>query len=107
MTFVIRPAARQDMLRHFRYLLEQDAPGAAVRFMESVDATVSKLAHQPRIGSPKKLKNPRLKGLRRWPVDGFEVIGIYYLLTDDVLRVIRVLHGKRDIARILDEQMEV
>lgn len=106
MKFVIRPSARQDILRQFLYLLDHDAPEAAKRFLEAADATISKLACQPHIGTPKKLKNPRLKGLRRWPVDGFEVIGIYYLLVEDVMRVIRVLHGKRDIDRVLNEQTE-
>ena len=106
MKFVIRPAARQDILKQFLYLLEKDASAAAARFLAAVETTISKLSQQPTIGAPKKFKNPRLQGLRRWPVDGFEVVGIYYLLAEDVLRVIRVLHGKRHIERILGEQTE-
>lgn len=103
MKFVIRPTAKRDILRQFLFLLENDAPETAERFIEAVDRAVSQLTRQPRIGAPKKTKNPRLAGLRRWPVNGFDDIGIYYLLTKDVLRIVRILHGKRDVDRIIDK----
>ena len=40
----------------------------------------------------------------RWPVAGFEAIRIYYLLDKDTIRVIRILHGKRDVKRILERE---
>ena len=43
-----------------------------------------------------------MKGLRSWPVKGFAVIRIYYLASEDEVRVIRVLHGKRDVGRLLE-----
>jgi len=43
-----------------------------------------------------------LQNLRSWPVAGFEVIRIYYLVDHEVIHVIRVLHGKRDLKSILD-----
>lgn len=106
MKYVVRSIARQDILRQFLYLLDQDAAKVAHRFLEAVETTLAKLTHHPRIGTPKKLKDPRLKGLRRWPVQGFEIIEIYYLLAEDCLKVIRVLHSKRDIARIFNEKIE-
>jgi hypothetical protein len=50
------------------------------------------------------VRNPALRGLRSWPVKGFDEFRIYYLLRQDMFAVIRVLHGKRDIATILDKQ---
>jgi len=38
-------------------------------------------------------------------VTGFEAIRIYYLLDEDTLRVIRILHGKRDVKRILNGEV--
>jgi len=41
---VIRPRAQDDILRQFRwYLVEQDAPDAAFRFVEAVEASVEQL----------------------------------------------------------------
>jgi toxin ParE1/3/4 len=101
MKSVVRPAARRDILDQFLYLIEQNVPHAAERFIDAVDETIAKLAKRPRIGAPRHLKNPRLRGLRSWPVSGFEAVRIYYLASEDILRVVRVLHGKRDIDRLL------
>jgi toxin ParE1/3/4 len=58
----------------------------------------------PRMGAPKVLKNRSLAGLRSFPVSGFEEIRVYYRIHEDTLRVIRVLHGKRDVRRILEKE---
>ncbi len=53
-------------------------------------------------GERRGVGNPLLAGLRTWPVKGFEDIRIYYLVQGDVLRVIRILHGRRDVGTILE-----
>lgn len=58
------------------------------------------------MGAPKQLRNRRLAGLRSWPVSAFEKIRIYYLVEDGILRIVRVLHGNRDIARILENEID-
>jgi plasmid stabilization system protein ParE len=41
---VIRPRARDDIIRQFRwYLVERDAPDAALRFVEAVEEAVEQL----------------------------------------------------------------
>jgi plasmid stabilization system protein ParE len=44
------------------------------------------------------------RNLRSWPVAGFEALRIFYLRDDDALHVVRVLHGKRDLKRILERE---
>jgi plasmid stabilization system protein ParE len=53
------------------------------------------------VGPKYSSSNPRLQDLRSWPVVGFEAIRIYYALDEDSMHIIRVLHGKRDLKRIL------
>ena len=48
--------------------------------------------------------NPRIQNLRSWPVAGFEAIRIYYALEADAMHIIRILHGKRDVRRILGNE---
>ena len=48
------------------------------------------------------LNNVRLAGLRSWPVKGFSDIRIYYLASEKLVRIVRVLHGKRDIPFMLE-----
>src|SRR5947207_1034326 len=54
------------------------------------------------VGSPTALQNPRLRGLRSWPVPGFEAVRLYYLETEDTIRIVRVLHGMQDVGTILE-----
>jgi plasmid stabilization system protein ParE len=68
MKSVIRPAARKDILDQFLYLIDQNMPHVAERFVDAVDETIAKLTKRPRIGAPKHLKDPLLQGLRVWPV---------------------------------------
>ena len=73
MKHTIRPAARDDILRQFHYyLVNQDRPEVANRFVEAVDRTVEKILRTPNAGAPKQLSNLSLAGLRSWPVDEFE-----------------------------------
>lgn len=103
MIAVIRPQARDDLIRQFRwYLVERDAPDAAFRFVDAVESSIEALIRMPDMGAPKPLKNPALSGLRSWPVKGFDEILIFYLVEGETLRVVRVLHGRRDVNRILE-----
>ena len=100
-----RQAARDDVVRQFRYyLVTQNLPDVAVRFRTAVRQTVQSLQQHPLVGARYRSSNPRLQTLRTWPVAGFEAIRIYYLLDEDTLRVIRILHGKRDVKRILERE---
>lgn len=56
------------------------------------------------MGTPKRLPGRAFSGLRSWHVRGFKEIRIFYLVSGDELRIVRVLHGKRDIERILSEE---
>jgi toxin ParE1/3/4 len=78
---VIRPHARDDIVRQFRwYLVNQDVPDAGFRFLDAVEASVEQLLRMPGMGAPKPLRNPALAGLRVWPVQGFEDMRIFYLV---------------------------
>jgi toxin ParE1/3/4 len=102
---VISPRARDDIIRQFRwYLVNQDAADAAYRFLDAVEESVRQLLSMPQMGTPRTLKNRDLEGLRAWPVKGFEEIYIFYLTDGETVRVIRVLHGRRDLERILRQE---
>jgi len=97
-----REAASDDVIRQFRYyLVDRNLPKVALRFRDAVRRTVESLRQHPLIGARYRSSNRQLPNLRSWPVAGFEVIRIFYLLENDALHVIRVLHGKRDLQRIL------
>ena len=103
MKLVYRRAASDDVVRQFRYyLVDQNLPEIALRFRDAVRHTVESLREHPRVGARYRSRKPGLQELRSWPVAGFEAIRIYYLAESDAIQVIRVLHGKRDVKRILE-----
>ena len=108
MNVTIRMLAREDILRQYEWYLTQAGDEIAQRFLDAVEAAVNLLRRSPDIGSPRAFRNPRLAGLRSWPIPGFAAVRIYYIHAGEGLRVIPLLHGKRDVQSLLeaDEQSE-
>jgi len=103
----ISDAARDDILRQYRYLLtERESSAAAERFLTSVQKAIRQIRKSPSIGSPRFFNNAKLAGLRASAVEGFPAIRVYYLLSGDTIRIIRVLHGKRDVGRVLENDAD-
>jgi len=72
--------------------------------LDAVRRTVESLREHPFVGPRYASSSPQLENLRSWPVAGFEAIRIYYLLDEDAIHIIRILHGKRDVKRMLDRE---
>ncbi len=72
--------------------------------MDAVEKTVQQLSLMPEIGAPRETRNPALKGLRVCPVKDFEDFLIFYLANGDNVRIIRILHGRRDLDGILKKE---
>lgn len=103
MTITLLPRAEADLVRQFRYyLLDRESPRTALRFREAVIKGLNQLKQHPRMGS--LLHGPSLK-FRSWPVKGFEAVRIYYLESPATIRIIRILHGSRDVRQILDHEV--
>jgi plasmid stabilization system protein ParE len=83
-------------------LVERNSAEVALRFLDSVEEAVRVISRNPAAGSPRSFAN--LPGLRSWPVPWFEDIRVYYVHTAGVLRIVRVLHGSRDLGRILKKE---
>lgn len=73
----------------------------AFRFREALMESVGQLKRHPGLGA---LFQGSIPLLRSWPVKGFEMIRIYYVVVSGSLRVVRVLHGKRNVRRILKQE---
>ncbi|BAY12273.1 plasmid stabilization system [Calothrix sp. NIES-2098] len=52
-----------------------------------------------------KVQNPRLKGLRKWVVKDFKKYLIFYLQADENIQIVRILYARRDIERILEQEL--
>lgn len=97
-----RPRAWEDIQESAEYLADEASVEIAERFLDAVVELAQRLAGRPQIGAPCLFNNPQLRGVRRLPVIGFEKWLVFYQAPDGAVEVIRVLHGARDIASILN-----
>ena len=94
MKLFIQAAAEQDILGQVEWYAEKGL------VLDAIDALLA----MPSAAPPRPTGNPRLAGLRAWPVKDFDEFWVYYLVHDELLTVMRVLHDKRDVAGILSDQ---
>jgi plasmid stabilization system protein ParE len=52
------------------------------------------------MGARREFRDPKLAGMRAWPITRFPKYLIFYLPTKRGIRVLRVIHGARDMRRI-------
>ena len=93
--FVLTPAAEGDLLKIIEYL-EGDNPNAVLKVVDALDQAMQRLAENSAIGHVR----PDLTNgdVRFWPV--FKYLVVYRPATKP-LEIVRVLHGRRDIERLL------
>ena len=89
------------MLNQVKYLLRQATPAIATRFRIQVEVAADEIANRPAIGTPAVTFTAANSEVRSWPVPKFPAIRLYYTQQTDSIRVLRVLHGKRNVARII------
>lgn len=102
---VIRPLAYQELDDQAEYLAHSSR-SAARRLLEAAEETFQKLAALPELGSPCEFENPRLQGMRCWPIKGFKNHLIFYRLLEGGIEILHVLHGARDIGSLLERESQ-
>jgi toxin ParE1/3/4 len=98
----VLPAADRDLDDQAAHLAAEASLETALRFYDAACATFAKIANMPGIGERWQSANPRLTDLRVWRVEGFEKHLIFYGPVADGIDIIRVVHGARDIDRVLE-----
>ena len=98
---VVERAAEEDLFVAVDYYVRQGTPATARRFVTAAQETFARLAETPDIGPRYQTTHPRLQHLHVWRVRGFDRYLIFYHATEPTLFIERVLHGARDIERIL------
>ncbi|MCP9496851.1 MAG: type II toxin-antitoxin system RelE/ParE family toxin [Pyrinomonadaceae bacterium MAG19_C2-C3] len=100
----VLPAADSDIDECFYYYEERSGLETAFRFVDAIQESFERLLQMPHIGSPREFRLSRLRNIRMWTVKGFEDYLIFYRPTDDGITVLRVLHGRRDIEEIFNDE---
>ena len=73
-----------------------------LRFLDAIEQTWATLREFPLSGRECIWLDERLAGVRRAMVSSpFGIYLVFYRVSDNVVEVVRVLHGSRDVASIL------
>ena len=99
---VVSPLARSDIAQYASYI-GADSPASADRFIVRARETMASLLGSPRKGRLRDVAWRGLRTLRTWPVDGFPNHLILYTTGARALRILRVVHGARDLGLVLRE----
>lgn len=98
-----KPQVIHDLLKLATYIAE-DNLDISDRFLAAAE-TFKQLAKTPEMGKICQFAHPKLVNVRQQGIKGFKNYLVFYRLVDAKVEIIRVIHGARDIAAILDEDL--
>jgi toxin ParE1/3/4 len=103
---VYRRFVPDDLNAIVDYIRQRD-PKSAARFIDGFQSIRSDLRKHPGRGSPKYFKDAELDGLhfRSWSIPRFKDYLVLYHHNDEAVVVYGVVHGARDIERLLKERL--
>jgi toxin ParE1/3/4 len=100
---IISPDARQDQIEILDYLAQEAGVDIAEKVFQAMEKAFGDLLVMPGLGvSP--LFGAQFPNLRMWPVPKYRKYLIFYRATEINLEIVRILHGARDIERILGDR---
>jgi toxin ParE1/3/4 len=94
MAYWISAKARRDLLKIWRYIAD-DNDSAADRFLELLQTNFEMLGTNPKAG---RSRDEVCKGYRSFPVGNYN---IFYRVGRPGVRIIRVIHGRRNLPDVL------
>jgi toxin ParE1/3/4 len=91
-----RAIAKRDLVEEYVHLAERADVETAERFLANAGETFTDLSRNPGMGAPLSRRSPKLAGLRKSRVSGFEKFLIFYPPSPDGVSIVRVLHAAQD-----------
>ena len=98
----IRAPARRDLTAYANWLRTEVDIETSQRFATKAAETFLKLAINPRLAPSAPSQNIRLSDVRKWRVESFPKMLIFYAPISGGVRIIRVLHSAQDWWALLD-----
>ena len=91
-----KPQAERDIEECFVYIGE-DNLDIAVHFLVAVEDSIEFISKNPFIGKSCEFKDSKIKNIRMMLVKDFHNYQIYYTIHEEIIEVIRLLHGARNL----------
>lgn len=90
------------MVEIYRYIAA-DKPDAAEKVFAAVEQSVKLLTVNPHMGRLWNTRDPRLDGIRVYPVKPYRNYLIFYRAVGHDLEAFRIVNGARDLDQVVDE----
>ncbi len=103
---VQRTLALGDIDQAITHYLEEDAPAAALGFVDALEHAYAYLSKHPTTGSPRYAHELGIPELRSWSLKKFPYL-VFYVERAEYIDVWRVLHMKRDIPAWMVEGADI
>ncbi|WP_235006797.1 type II toxin-antitoxin system RelE/ParE family toxin [Calothrix rhizosoleniae] len=100
---IVKDQATQDLRQLANYILVNGNKDIAVKFLSAAEITFEQLVKTPGMGKVTQLVVSRLGEIRQWRIKDFKEYFIFYRIADANVEILRVLHGARDLADILNK----
>lgn len=94
-TYILSIAAESDLGEIFDYTLQEFGNGQAVAYLSALEDTLLELVANPKLG---RERSEIRAGLRSITPNSHI---IFYRICTDHIRIVRVLHGSRDLPQFL------
>jgi len=93
--------AVDDLEELVSYYLKEAQPTDALRLMDNAERAFDQIIVLPKIGALLDLDELPYEDIRRWHIQGFKHLIIFYREVAGGIEIIRVLHSARDIPALL------
>lgn len=97
---VFSDAAIADILEQAEWYAAQSGRRLASRWEKAVTSAVSRVVSRPAAGAPCRFRPAELRDIRRMMIAGFPKHLVFYRYDTDVVFILRVIHGARDLERL-------
>jgi toxin ParE1/3/4 len=97
---LIHEDANSDLQENFQYLAQSNQ-SSALSFFDAARQTFASLAQTPGMGQKYESDDEEIVNVRKWSVKGFNSYLIFYRYDDEILEILRIVHGTRDLTPLL------
>ncbi len=93
---------RDDIIDIYRYIHAR-SPQSADKVFDAIERSIKALRDIPGVGRLWNSTDPRLEGMRVTVITPYRNFLVFFRTTPDAIEVFRVIHGARDLDRVVDE----
>lgn len=98
---ITSPRARKDIKSFFHHISKDDL-AVAYRLLDMIEETHELISSSPKIGQIFTTTNPKLEGMRWFPVKDFPKHLLFYIEDEVQISVVRLFHKAQNISNILE-----